>query len=215
MALDVRLKTVYELFPACRLAADIGADHGKLALEMILRKKAERIIVTDISRDSLNKAKSLFEAHHLSEYADFVEGDGLTVLPSVPDAVSICGMGGKTIAGILERGLGRIFGAGLVLSPQTEIFLVRRTLCALGYRIKQERCVRVSGRFYVIMYAEPGDETLSGEQCELGPRLSEQTDSETVRSYYLWRFGVLSAERNGMSGIRAAWYRAALQKKDP
>ncbi len=210
ISLDNRLRSVFDLFPSCRLAADIGADHGKLALALVTQGKAERIMVTDISRDSLRKAEDLFAAHHASHLAEFLLGDGMTVLPRTPDAVSVCGMGGKTISGILENGLRRIFGAELILSPHTEIPAVRRTVYRLGYHIADERCAVASRRFYIMITAKPGQEKISEEETELGPCLYRHRDDPAVREYYLWRYKVLSVERNETSEKKARWYFEAL-----
>ena len=210
ISLDNRLRSVFDLFPSCRLAADIGADHGKLALALVTQGKAERIMVTDISRDSLRKAEDLFAAHHASHLAEFLLGDGMTVLPRTPDAVSVCGMGGKTISGILENGLQRIFGAELILSPHTEIPAVRRTVYRLGYHIADERCAVASRRFYIMITAKPGQEKISEEETELGPCLYRHRDDPAVREYYLWRHKVLSVERNETSEKKARWYFEAL-----
>ena len=210
ISLDNRLRSVFDLFPSCRLAADIGADHGKLALALVTQGKAERIMVTDISRDSLRKAEDLFAAHHASHLAEFLLGDGMTVLPRTPDAVSVCGMGGKTISGILENGLRRIFGAELILSPHTEIPAVRRTVYRLGYHIADERCAIASRRFYIMITAKPGQEKISEEETELGPCLYRHRDDPAVREYYLWRHKVLSVERNETSEKKARWYFEAL-----
>ena len=210
ISLDNRLRSVFDLFSSCRLAADIGADHGKLALALVTQGKAERIMVTDISRDSLRKAEDLFAAHHASHLAEFLLGDGMTVLPRTPDAVSVCGMGGKTISGILENGLRRIFGAELILSPHTEIPAVRRTVYRLGYHIADERCAVASRRFYIMITAKPGQEKISEEETELGPCLYRHRDDPAVREYYLWRHKVLSVERNETSEKKARWYFEAL-----
>ncbi len=210
ISLDNRLRSVFDLFPSCRLAADIGADHGKLALALVTQGKAERIMVTDISRDSLRKAEDLFAAHHASHLAEFLLGDGMTVLPRTPDAVSVCGMGGKTISGILENGLRHIFGAELILSPHTEIPAVRRTVYRLGYHIADERCAAASRRFYIIIAAKPGQEIISEEETELGPCLYRHRNDPAVKEYYLWRHKVLSVERNETSEKKARWYFDAL-----
>ncbi len=208
--LDNRLSTVFEMFPECHLAADIGADHGKLALALILRGKTDRVLVTDISRDSLFKAEKLFNAYGVAHRAKFLKGDGLTILQETPDAISICGMGGKTINGILEKGVSHIGGSRLILSPQTEISSVRQMVYRLGYHLAEERCAVSSGRFYIILAAEPGLETVSEEELEIGPCLYAQKNDETVQKYFLWRLGVLSKERNESAKIKAGWYREAL-----
>ncbi|MBR4500844.1 MAG: SAM-dependent methyltransferase [Clostridia bacterium] len=210
ISLDNRLRSVFDLFPSCRLAADIGADHGKLALALVTQGKAEKVMVTDISRDSLRKAEDLFAEHNATHLAEFLLGDGMTVLSENPDAVSVCGMGGKTISGILENGIPLIYGSKLILSPHTEIPTVRRTLYRLGYHIASERCVVASGRFYIILAADPGRESISEEEIELGPCLYSQRDDPDVKDYFRWRICVLSAGRNEAARIKAGWYINAL-----
>ncbi len=211
--LDPRLKTVFDLFPSCRLAADIGADHGKLALALVTENRAQRVAVTDISRESLKKAEALFARYGVSSRADFLAGDGLTVLKETPGALSICGMGGRTVSQILENGLDRVRGAEMILSPQTEIPLVRRTLYRLEYRLTGERCVLSSGRYYIVLKAAPGGGELSEKEYELGPFLIPQAAlSGTVREYYSRQVRLLSAARDRDALILREWYLEALSE---
>ena len=210
--LDPRLQAAYDLFPQCAYGADIGSDHGKLALALVLGNRCSRIAVTDISPVSLEKAEKLFAQFRLLTRADFLLGDGLSVLQTRPEAVSICGMGGRTLIGILERGFDRIDGAALILSPQTELSRVRQFLYnSLSYHLTDERCLRCGGRHYVVMRAEPGKAVLSPAEAELGPVLMRQRTAP-VRAYYAWRSGVLSVCRD--EGLKEAkkWYDDALRQ---
>ena len=210
--LDPRLRTAYDLFPQCAYGADIGSDHGKLALALVLGNRCSRIAVTDISPVSLEKAEKLFGQFRLLTRADFLLGDGLSVLQTRPEAISICGMGGKTLTGILERGFDRVQGAALILSPQTEISKVRRFLYAsLSYHLTDERCLRCGGRHYVVMRAEPGKAALSPVEAELGPVLMRQ-GTAGVRDYYAWRSAVLSVCRDEDSKEAKSWYDSALRR---
>ena len=67
--LDERLKTVFDLFPACDIGAEIGADHGRLSCNLLAKGKVKHMLVTDISAPSLEKAKRLFRIHGLEECA--------------------------------------------------------------------------------------------------------------------------------------------------
>ena len=157
--LDDRLQAAADLFPVCAYGADIGADHGRLSCHLLHSGKCARMIVSDISAESLAKAQALLALHELADRADFCVADGLNALrgrPNVQCAV-MCGMGGRLISQILHGGCGLLQGAALVLSSHTDIPLVRQTLMQIGYAITAERIVRAKGRFYVLMRAEPGN----------------------------------------------------------
>ena len=188
-SLDKRLETVMELFPACDVGADIGADHGLLSCEILAKEKAKRMIVTDISASSLSKAEKLIKTHDLEARATFIQGDGLTVLAETVQSVAICGMGGKVIASILKKGKACLNGAAIVMCPQTDIDILRRAIYEIGYHIDEERIAVSVGRLYVVIRAVSGPEALSEKEAFLGPVLMTKRDEDTL-SYYQWRKNV-------------------------
>ena len=113
--LDDRLVRAAALFPACAYGADIGADHGRLSCILLANNVCRRMCVSDLSADSLKKARMLLARHGVLDRADFRVGDGLDVLDHPADAVSILGMGGRTLSGILLRGKSKLGGAALIL----------------------------------------------------------------------------------------------------
>lgn len=157
--LDKRLKAAYDMIPACALCADIGADHGRLSAVCLLAGKVQRMLVADISAKALEKSRKLMAAWRLCDRTSFAVADGLEAIQILPegkvDAICILGMGGETMAGILQRGKNQLGGASLVLGPQTELSLVRETLNEIGYRIRRELAVEANRRFYVLMAATP------------------------------------------------------------
>ncbi len=212
LTLDARLQTVFDLYPACEYAADIGSDHGKLPLALLMRDRCRRVAVTDISPGSLEKARRLFERFRQDSRADFLLGDGLSVLSRRPEAVSICGMGGKTLNGILRGLMGKAAGASLILAPQTDLALVRQTLYGeLDYHITEEKCVLCGKRYYVVMRAEPGRGSLTPMEAELGPVLMKKRTPETL-DYYAWRIRVLSVCQSPAKLRARQWYANALGK---
>ena len=208
--LDERLSAAADLFPACAYGADIGADHGRLSCYLLTKERCHRMCVADISADSLEKAKALLTLHQLSDRADFCVGDGLDALPQPAQAIAILGMGGRTLAGILERGKDRLRGACLILSAHTEVFLVRRALAGLGYRIADERIVRAANRYYVILRGVPGEETYTEKQIYLGPRLLESREKAFL-NYLSWQYKVIG--RDETSQKRKAWIEEELNRE--
>ena len=100
--LDARLRLVADCVPPCALAADIGADHGKLSAWLLWQKRCDRMIVSDISAASRAKARALFNRLGLLERVAFSQAPGLYALSQPVQAVIISGLGGGTMAEMLR-----------------------------------------------------------------------------------------------------------------
>lgn len=160
-----RLEAVCSLITRCGLFADIGTDHGRIAA--FAADYADRVIATDISEMCLNKAKESIKAANV----EFLAGDGLTVLDSDPDIIAICGMGGHTITDILA---GYDGGAALILQPQNDAPHLRQFLGKSGYKITDDITACERGKFYDVIRAERGSESLSCEELEFGKFYKEK-----------------------------------------
>ena len=133
--LDPRLSLVFDLYGECDLAADIGTDHGHLPAALLQRGRCQRMILTDISPDALNNARSEMIRLGLTGRTDLRLGDGLDPLSAQETCsfISITGMGGRTIRNILLAGKEKLHGATLILSAHTDWHLIRTTLSDIGY----------------------------------------------------------------------------------
>lgn len=153
--------------------ADIGADHGRLSTVLLAEKPESSALVADISPLALEKAKTRILPMQLGERVRFAVADGLDALQGFPaDTIFILGMGGDTISGILERGTSVLGKANLILGAHTELPLLRKTICSVGYTITRETVVTEGRRHYVLMRAEPGcGQVLSEQELYLGPIL--------------------------------------------
>ncbi len=171
------MQAALALTPPCKLAADIGADHGRLSALLLGRNRCERMLVSDVSALALDKAKRRLHSLGLDDRCTFAVADGLDALDQLDSpavqAFCILGMGGDTIAGILARGLARLEGATLVLGPHTEVPMVRAQAAAIGYRITDEAIAQEGRYLYVLLRAEPSPEPVryTEEELLLGPCL--------------------------------------------
>ena len=176
--LDPRLRAIAEMCGECGTLADIGADHGRLGAYMLKTGSCRRVLFTDISADSLAKARLLIHKNGLSDRCAFSVGDGLKALSETPDVIVIAGMGGTTIAGILTGGADMLGDASLVLEANVGVYELRRAVCAIGYGIADERVARDGRRLYVIMRAERGKAEYSRTELYCGPVLMEKRPAE-------------------------------------
>jgi tRNA (adenine22-N1)-methyltransferase len=184
--LDERLQAAADLFPPCRLGADIGTDHGRLPLYLLASGRCERMVVSDISAPALSKARELIIRHRFDQRAAFIQADGLDSLAEPAQAVSLLGMGGDTMCAILTAAPQKLHGAALILSPHTELYKVREVLHLIGYRIEKESVARSGGRFYVILQAVPGDAVYTEKELLLGPCIIRERPP-LFQDYLCWR----------------------------
>ncbi len=144
-----------------RSAADIGTDHGFVPVFLLREGLADRVILTDINRGPLEKARKNIEDLGLSEeLTDLRLGPGLTVLEKgEADTVIIAGMGGELIASILADDLEKSRSFGFyVLQPRSREHVLRQWLDENGFAVTEERLVKERGRICQVICASPKGE---------------------------------------------------------
>lgn len=156
-ALSERMKHVLVLVSPHKAVADVGCDHGYMAIELIRSGKAKRVIAMDINEGPLARARANLTAYGLCDAIETRRSDGMEALCRGEVQGVICaGMGGKTICGIMERSrlLVRELDE-LVLQPQSELHIVRGYLRENGFLIAAEDMVSEDGKFYPMMRVIP------------------------------------------------------------
>ena len=110
--------------------ADIGTDHGFLPVYLWEAGISPHVIMADISRGSLDKARDNCEMLHPGQDFDLRLGSGIEVLADGEvDAVAIAGMGGILMTLMTSGVNGVLTGA---LSPDTRAMLSDMGIPAFG-----------------------------------------------------------------------------------
>ncbi len=195
--LDERLALAAALFQPCSLGADIGTDHGLLPCRLLEQGVCERMILADVSPKALAHARAEVVRRGLEDRASLVCADGLDALEAPCGCVSVTGMGGRTIAGILRRGRERLRGAALVLCAHTERAETRACLQEIGYRIVREEPCLCNGHAYVVWRAEPGEMDLSPMEMLCGRELFDSR-SPMLLPYIRNRVDTLERRLDGL-----------------
>ena len=197
--LDSRLSLVFDLYDECNLAADIGTDHARLPAALIQRGRCQHMILTDISPDALNNARSEIIRCGLSERCELRNGDGLSPLKKSEKCrmISITGMGGRTIRDILLSGQEKLNGASLILSAHTDWHLIRRAVHDIGYFLDREEPCFDAGRYYLVIRARPGIEDLTDQEVRMGKPLF-RSSSPVLIPFLLRRKEILSVQLSGL-----------------
>jgi tRNA (adenine22-N1)-methyltransferase len=204
--LDTRLACIASEVPACNLAADIGTDHGKLPCWLLASGRVKKMIVSDISKISRDKARDLFLEYEVTARVVLSGANGLFALQDNPEAVVIAGMGGGLVSEILLQDVA-LNNAKLILSAHTELPLLRDAVLSKGYKIIKELLVFSGGRYYRIITALPGSQNLSEFQRELGFNL-HGTPGAKLDNYFRWQMEVAQT----WHGEKGRKYRTILQE---
>ena len=156
LQLQPRLQCIASLVPKGARLADIGTDHGYLPVYLLQEGTIGHAIASDINALPLAHARATAAEYGVTEKLDFRLCPGLAKLrPEECDTVAIAG--GETIRGIVEAAAWTRDGAHtLSLQPQTKADLLRRWLCANGYRFLSETLVRDKEQLYVVFRVAAG-----------------------------------------------------------
>ncbi len=175
MLLSDRMLAVVGLVEPCKSIADIGCDHGYVAMELVQRNICGHVIAMDINKGPLDRAR-----HNIKEYGmqDFIEtrlSDGTKSLKADEAEGIICaGMGGKLVISILEQGKELVNNMKqVILQPQSEIDEVRSYLRENGFLIEKEDMVCEDGKYYPMMRAIPA--------CRQSLRVPQVSEDEAVK----------------------------------
>lgn len=171
------MKAVAELVPCGHTAADVGCDHGFVSIYLAQHGICPYIFAGDVRKGPLERAKEHIRESRLTDRIGAVLSDGLKQIPVAgadgkkaadeegadgrqaadpegADGFIAAGMGGKLIVQILTDVPEKTAALKwCVLSPQSEIWLVRRKLAELGFLILRENMVLEDGKFYPMMMA--------------------------------------------------------------
>lgn len=173
--LTARLACLASSVPQNACLADIGTDHGYLPIFLWTQGRLKKIIASDLRQGPLASAQQNAVQFDCAQHISFRLGAGLTQISADEcDTISIAGMGGETIAGILQQAPWTQTGNHLLLlQPMTMIPLLRQYLWQNGYEILAEQVCREGKRLYLILSVCGGapKKTIDIEACYTSPAL--------------------------------------------
>lgn len=165
---------IASLVPRCSTLCDIGTDHAYVAIYLAKKEIADKIIAADIKNGPLLQARKNIDAFNMGDKVETRLSDGFAqIAEGEAECAIIAGMGGETIAEILENEKGCKY---FVLQMQTAHKHLREYLCTHGYVIEKEAVCREGNKMYTALLATRGNSPkLTDVQKEIGPCLIEST----------------------------------------
>lgn len=160
-----RMEEVISLVSKGKRVADIGTDHGYVAIALVERKIAPFVVAMDVRKGPLSRAKENIEKYGFTKEIDIRLSDGLEQLKiGEIDTFLIAGMGSELITNILQRGSEIVHSVDeFIVQPQSEIYKVRKKIHTLGFRIEQEKMLVEDDKYYTMMKAVRGQESYENE----------------------------------------------------
>lgn len=173
LELSPRLRMIADQVPPGFRLADVGSDHGLLPLYLLSQGRIPSAIATDLHAAPLERGRQAAREQGREAQISFRLCDGLAaVSPEEVDAVAIAGMGGETIAGILEAAPWSREKL-LLLQPMSRAEVLRPWLSVHGCAIRREELVLDRGHVYPVLTVEGGTMpplTAVQRYCGLSPR---------------------------------------------
>ena len=172
LELTPRLQLLADWVPQGARLADVGTDHAFLPVWLRLHDRVVFAIASDLRKLPLERARDTGRTYG-ADHIDYRLCNGLAdILPDEVDTVAIAGMGGETIAAILEAAPWTRDGRHtLLLQPMTHAEDLRGYLADHGFAITREALAFDRGTIYPAMEVRTGEMTLMEAQRYGGARL--------------------------------------------
>lgn len=158
ISLSKRLQMLAEMVTPGNRVADVGCDHGFLAIYLVSRGICPGAIAMDVREGPLAGAREHIRECGLGDYIETRLSDGLVeYIAGEADTLVCAGMGGRLMERILteaEEKAGQM--RELILQPQSELPGFRAFLRKAGFLITGENAVFEDGKYYFAMRAVPG-----------------------------------------------------------
>jgi len=145
------------------IIADVGSDHAYLPVWLYFNKKIKKAYALDISENCVERIRANIKRYKIPEDIIIpVLSDGLDCFEKNFDFseltdIIIAGMGGETIAAIIEKtektDKNKIKGKNFILQANSKIITLRKFLHKNNFGIVRETVVECKKRFYTIINA--------------------------------------------------------------
>ncbi len=188
--------------------ADIGCDHGFVAIYLVENKLVSHAIAMDVAMGPLSSAKENIKERGLESLIETRLSDGAGALEICEDGsletdvILIAGMGGRLTLKLLEDSIEKcLLAKYIVIQPQSELELVRKRVYELGFVIDNEDMVLDDGKYYTAIGLIPRNREAedkngkNGKASHLTDIIERLTDNKKGMSIAEYKYGAVLLEK--------------------
>lgn len=182
MKLTNRLNAVVDLV-SHRKVADIGCDHGKVSINLILNNSCDYVIASDVNKGPADACKKNVAKYGLGDKIEVRCGNGISVLEEGEcDSIIIAGMGGELISRIIRDNINVAKSAKeIIMQPMTSEENLRDFLYFNGFVVTNEVLAKEDDKIYVIIKAQSG---VPKKHSIYFPPLLKWNNNELIECYF-------------------------------
>ncbi|MGM9873631.1 MAG: tRNA (adenine(22)-N(1))-methyltransferase [Bacilli bacterium] len=175
MKLSNRLQSIYDMVPY-GIAADIGADHGKLIINLVENGKILKGYAIENKKGPYSRLLNAINESQSKEKVVALFSDGLNDIPLEVNILVFAGMGGDNIIDIIKKNITKLKNIEYILTAaNSSNDKVRKFICDNGFSIAEEKIVLDDGIYYQIIKFIKSDKAIySSEDYEFGPLLRQE-----------------------------------------
>lgn len=146
---------------------DVGCDHAFLDIYLTLNKNIKCTAI-DNKEKVLNYSRKNILEYNLEDKIELLYNDGLNNIDiSDNDIVILAGLGTKTILNIIKnKKINQ-----LIVQSNDDVYVLRKDLMNLGFKIIDEEIVYEKNKYYVIVKLNKEKTEYNQEELEYGPIL--------------------------------------------
>ncbi|MFC3929074.1 tRNA (adenine(22)-N(1))-methyltransferase [Streptococcus caprae] len=178
--LSKRLAAVAEFIPTGSRLLDVGSDHAYLPIALVQSGRIDFAVAGEVVQGPYESALTNVAQEGLDNQIRVRLANGLAALEASDGitAISICGMGGRLIAEILDKGRAQLAGVQrLILQPNNREDDLRLWLATNSFTIVAESILQENDKIYEIIVAEPGQMALTPDQTRFGVYLPQESSA--------------------------------------
>ncbi|MBR6012632.1 MAG: SAM-dependent methyltransferase [Selenomonadaceae bacterium] len=153
--IDDRLNSILNFVEKNSRVADIGTDHGYLAIELAKKNICHFIIASDKNFGPVQAAKKNISDAGFEKIISVRQGDGLKVLKkNEVDTICIAGMGGGLICKILDDSPNILLTTeNLILQPMNSVEKIYAWIAENNFFVADVDLAEAGGIIYEIIFA--------------------------------------------------------------
>ena len=158
MSYGKRINLICSLLKSTSTFADVGCDHGYCSHYVLEKGLCDRVIASDVSRGSLEKAERLLADYIREGKVTTVLGDGFYGVPKDTEQVLIAGMGGYEIIQILSHKTYGFLPKNFVFQPMHDTAKLREYLLENGGYIERDFTFFDGRKYYDVLVGRRAEE---------------------------------------------------------